>query len=152
MNCKNCLQEIKEGTQFCPHCGAKVENEEIVETHTYCENCMTELSKTDEFCSNCGAKVKKEEKKTAKCWSVFAKVAHVLGIVCISTCFVPFVSFVALSCSVPGIVFSCLGKKSIDADAEEKCKKSLTRSILGVIFGLIFYIVPIFLCAILGEY
>ena len=23
MNCKNCYQEISDGSKFCPHCGAK---------------------------------------------------------------------------------------------------------------------------------
>ena len=23
MNCKNCYQEIPDGSKFCPHCGAK---------------------------------------------------------------------------------------------------------------------------------
>ena len=48
--CKNCGAELKPGSRFCEHCGAKNAPE-------FCPNCGEKLEPGSLFCGNCGAKV-----------------------------------------------------------------------------------------------
>ena len=43
MNCKNCYQEIPDGSKFCPHCGAK-QNE--VQPNAEQENAVKNVIRT----------------------------------------------------------------------------------------------------------
>ena len=48
--CKNCGAELKPGSRFCEHCGAK-------NAPQFCTNCGEKLEPGSSFCGNCGAKV-----------------------------------------------------------------------------------------------
>ncbi len=48
--CKNCGAELKPGSRFCEHCGAKNAPE-------FCPNCGAKLEPDSVFCGNCGTKV-----------------------------------------------------------------------------------------------
>jgi predicted amidophosphoribosyltransferase len=48
--CKNCGAELRPGSRFCEHCGAKNAPE-------FCVNCGTKLEAGSQFCGNCGVRV-----------------------------------------------------------------------------------------------
>ena len=48
--CKQCGAELKPGSRFCEHCGAKNAPE-------FCTNCGERLEAGSQFCGNCGARV-----------------------------------------------------------------------------------------------
>lgn len=52
--CKNCGNELAEGSLFCNKCGEKLEL-------NLCPSCGKELTEDSKFCIYCGAKVKTEE-------------------------------------------------------------------------------------------
>lgn len=117
MFCTKCGKELENDAVFCPNCGAKVAELEIEEP-------VIESS---------------ENKKPAKCWSVFAKVSKILGIVAIATCWLPFL--IGLEAGVSGIVFAILGKHAIDEEAISNRKRGLTMSIVGSIISYVVFLV-----------
>ena len=76
MYCKNCGNEISEGAQFCPKCGARIEGEQQSSDF----NTTVEATATE---------VNQPEQKQAKVWSIFATISKILGIVCLSTSVIP---------------------------------------------------------------
>ena len=48
--CKNCGAELKPGSRFCEHCGAKNAPE-------FCTNCGAKLEAGSQFCGNCGVRI-----------------------------------------------------------------------------------------------
>lgn len=124
MYCRNCGKELNEETRFCPACGSKQ------------YEASSNASFDDPFTTTTTTEI---EDKPAKCWSVFAKVGKILGIVAISTAIIPWlIGFVA---GVYGIVFSCLGMRAIDEEAIENRKKGLTLSIIGAVIGMLSFII-----------
>ena len=119
MYCRNCGKEISDETRFCPACGTK-QFEESSQTRN--------ASYDDPFTTSCEAT--EIEDKPAKCWSVFAKVGKILGIVSIAIAVIPFLY--GLAVGVHGIVFSCLGRKAIDDEAIRNRKVGLILSIIAV--------------------
>lgn len=102
----------------------------------YCKFCGKENDENALFCSNCGHKLREEVKTEiidnnnpteAKCWSVFALIGKIVGIVSIAMCIFPYFSAII---AVYGIVFSALGKKS-------KIKKAMDDSSLGLVLSIV---------------
>ncbi len=63
MTCKNCFEEIPEGSMFCPLCGAKAEELTPYEApleqtadpaDVFCGNCGHRQEPGAQFCANCG--------------------------------------------------------------------------------------------------
>lgn len=127
----------------------------------FCMNCGKELKDDEKFCPACGTEVEKEEelvneildepetKPVPKCFTIFAKIAKVFGLVTFICSFIPFVNVLALEIGPVGIVFSILGKK--DPEMIDSCKKSLKFSIWGTVLGLVLYFVYIIVFAMLGT-
>lgn len=113
--CMNCGKELQAEEKFCPACGTAVESGEVVE-------------------------VSEEPKVQAvpKCFTVFAKIAKVVGIVALICAFIPFVNVLSFEIGPVGIVFSILGKK--DPYMVPSCKKSLKLSIWATVLGFVLYI------------
>ncbi len=59
MLCKNCKNEIRDGSEFCKHCGQKVEKEE---GFSFCTSCGKQIKSNSLFCKHCGASVGNAEK------------------------------------------------------------------------------------------
>lgn len=51
MKCRNCGEELRMMTRFCPKCGSKIEQKR------YCTECGAELKSSARFCSSCGTPV-----------------------------------------------------------------------------------------------
>jgi len=120
----------------------------------FCSNCGKELLAEEKFCSNCGTSVDEvvvdevvveevsvenvQENKVPKCFTIFAKLGYIFGLVSFILAFIPFLGAISIELGPVGIVFSILGKK--DKTMTAKCKKGLVFSILGTVIGLILYI------------
>lgn len=61
MKCYKCNADIKEGSKFCRHCGARVGEEAPERTKQYCPECGAECDPDDVFCGECGASLQEEE-------------------------------------------------------------------------------------------
>ncbi len=58
MNCKYCLEEVKEGAIKCPHCSSWLTDTKI------CHNCAEEIKSEAKVCRYCGAsQIQDEEQK-----------------------------------------------------------------------------------------
>ena len=115
----------------------------------YCVNCGSNLPTDAKFCINCGRAVDSnnnqtiinEPKKPAKCWSVFAKISKILGFVSFGFSFIPFYGIFAIIPAIDGIVLGALGRKALEEEAMENCKKGLTFSIIAVVLGILLFII-----------
>ena len=100
MFCKNCGKELLDSDVFCPYCGSKIEKDDVK-----VEEEVKEEPKFEEVEASVI-----EEKPAApqpkKPWCIFAKVAKILGIVSVATCWIPFM--IGIAAGVPGIVFGIL--------------------------------------------
>lgn len=134
----------------------------------YCPNCGNQLSDDARFCNACGTAVQTEakaepayqepvyeepvvveEQKHAKCWSVFAKISKILGIISIALCWIQLLSF--CTTSIPGIVFGCLGKGAHTEDADKMRKIGITLSIIGGIISIVIFLIRLLL-PVVGKY
>ena len=127
MYCRNCGKELNEETQFCPACGSKQYDS------------ASKASYDDPFTTSTATEV---EDKPAKCWSVFALIGKILGIVAVAICWLPLYGAIA---GVPGIVFSCLGRKAIDNDSISNRTIGLKLSIAGTVVSFVVFIVYLIL-------
>lgn len=74
MVCKKCNHEVLDGAKFCGTCGAKVEEEIVIEESALeteempvivevikCKNCGDVVGPEEKFCNKCGSKIEIEE-------------------------------------------------------------------------------------------
>ena len=127
MYCRNCGKEISEETRFCPACGSK-QFEDSNRSHETYDDPFTTSSEAIEV-----------EDKPAKCWSVFALIGKILGIVSLCLCWIPYP--LAMALGIPGIVMSCLGRKAIDEDSIRNRTIGLKLSIAGTVVSFVVFIV-----------
>ena len=73
-------------------------------------------------------------KRRSKCWSVFALVGMILGIISLCLCIIIRIKYYVVIFSIPGIVFSILGLFS-------KNKAAKVKSIIGLVLSSIITIV-----------
>ena len=119
MYCTNCGKEIDEDVKFCPHCGTSVEKTTVVPSPAPTGS------------------PKQQEDKPAKVWTVFSKIGKILGIVCFSTSFIPYLNYISFLFGIPGIVFSCLGRKAKTEVTDNDCRLGLSFSIAAVVIGFV---------------
>ena len=131
MYCRNCGKELNEETRFCPACGSRQYGEGNQSHQTY-DDPFTTSTVTNEI----------EDDKPAKCWSVFAMIGKILGIVAIAICWLPMYGVIA---GVPGIVFSCLGRKAIDEDAIRNRTIGLKLAIAGTVVSFVVFVIYLIL-------
>ena len=122
MYCKNCGKEIGADVKFCPDCGTFQGAEQQTSTATE-------------------ATYEVVEDKPAKCWSIFATIGKVLGIVCLSTSVIPYINFFSLAFGIVGIVMSCLGRKALTDESDNKCRIGLKLSIAAVVVSFVLVVV-----------
>jgi len=63
--CNNCGHSVDDSYNFCPNCGAQLEDE-IKKDIIICSNCGSENSVYDSFCTECGAKLENSKADTKK--------------------------------------------------------------------------------------
>ncbi len=131
MNCNNCRGEVDVNATYCPHCGTKIQNNDVN---------YGELTSSVPKAS--GSK---------KVWDIFALVGFGIGIGSLGGFALglllgfgnPFSGFsiniLGCTAGVYGIVFSALGKKSIVN--RSKARLGLVMSIIGTIIGFIIAVV-----------
>lgn len=146
MYCKHCGKELDENIRFCPACGTEQKvasqvDEEIVSEAT------AEQVAPESVAAETTAEVA-EEPKQPKVWRVFSIIGKVLGIVSISICWIPFM--LGFSLGIPGIVFSCLGKKYHTPETDKNFKVGLTLSIIGLVGSLLSYIIYVIVVMVIG--
>ena len=135
MKCKNCNAELLDNTAFCPYCGTKSEYQHEPKVEVINET-------------------KKEEVETeASCWENFAKISDTLGIVAISTFWIPILGLLAMLPGAPGILFGALGKRSKKKGVSDIAQRGFTKSLVGTIlsFALFFVWYFIIIIAILNS-
>ena len=111
-----------------------------------CNVCGKENIDEAKYCSGCGNELVAEvtgevveEPQTPhvpKCFDVFAKLGFGLGLGGLIGCLLIGLGYIA---AIPGIVFSALGKRSIEYHG--KARAGLVLSIIGTILGLVIYFV-----------
>lgn len=141
MYCKYCGKEIEEDVKFCPYCGKNL-LEKAVEDAQPLENGVETSASEQAVAHTPAAPVQAEEKKPPKVWTVFSKVSKILGIVCLSASWIPYFGLVlAISLGVPGIVFSCLGRKAKTEETDRNCRIGLTLCIIAIPVSIVLFIV-----------
>lgn len=122
----------------------------------YCRNCGKKIEEVSNFCIYCGHAVDgiiHKKQTVPRVWSVFAKLSKIFGIVCISTCWIPFFGLSMLSLSVPGIVFGALGRKgSADKTVGSNSIIGLILSIISTVLAFVFYILFIVVMMYLSNF
>lgn len=126
MFCRKCGKELRENAVFCDQCGAKVE---VVEEAIVVENEVIDVT----------TQPVEEQQVERGPWKAFAKVGHILGIVSLATMWIPF--FVCCSIGFYGIVFSALGKKSVENKpiADKALKRNIAASIVSFVLTVVIY-------------
>lgn len=123
MKCQYCGFENEEGAKYCAGCGEKIIEAEYVEPV-----------------------IEQESPHVPKCFDVFAKLGFGLGLGGLIGCIFFGLGYIAC---VPGIVFSALGKKSIEFHS--KANVGLILSIIGTIVGFLIYVIFIAVISILFD-
>ena len=100
-----------------------------------CSLCNIEFDNDLKYCCHCGRELK-QEITVAKCFDVFAVIGFIMGLV--SLVLAAFFG-IGIYLVVPGIVFSTLGKKSIND--RKKAKAGLIISIISAVINFIVLII-----------
>ena len=122
MKCNVCGKENAEVAIFCVGCGNELVEEEVAEVFE-----------------------EPQKPHVPKCYDVFAKLGFGLGLGGLIGCLFIGLGYIV---AIPGIVFSALGKKSINYHA--KAKTGLVLSILGTVLGIIIYFAFFFILGLLA--
>jgi len=118
MFCKYCGSMLNDDDKFCPNCGGKIET-------NVCEEKAHEVVAT-------------EEKKPAKIWFIFGKIARILSIISIATCWIYGIVLavnggaIFESLGVVSIVLALLSRKSKDQEVIETSKKTVVRAVWSI--------------------
>jgi hypothetical protein len=120
-----------------------------------CNLCGRENIEEAKYCAGCGNELVEEVVAEAfeesqkphvpKCFDVFAKLGFGLGLGGLIGCLFIGLGYIV---AIPGIVFSALGKKSINYHA--KAKTGLVLSILGTVLGIIIYFAFFFILGLIA--
>ena len=130
MICKNCGEQLIDGSSFCPFCGVEFSADEIVKPQ------KVEVQKFSKMKNN------PNEINVPKVWKVFALVSKIIGIVTLATCWIPIFGFAMLSFSIPGIIFGALSKRGQVNDTVARNRKiGLILCVLSTILSIVFYII-----------
>ena len=135
MFCRKCGKELRENAVFCDQCGEKVE---VVEEAIVVENEVIDVT----------TQPVEEQQVERGPWKAFAKVGHILGIVSLATMWIPFL--VCCTTGFYGIVFSALGKKSVENKpiADKALKRNIAASIVSFVLTVVIYTLIIVLSEI----
>lgn len=156
--CKKCGKVNADGTKFCGGCGAPleeiVENTEVTENNT--EPVVHETFEpvapvTNQVVQNTVVQEENEEKlinslkeayddelsSEAKCWSVFAKLGFIFGLIGFILSCTIVLGFIGLEVAATGLVFSILGKRTKKEEYKGKANKGLVFSIIGTALGFV---------------
>lgn len=135
MFCRKCGKELRENAVFCDQCGEKVE---VVEEAIVVENEVIDVT----------TQPVEEQQVERGPWKAFAKVGHILGIVSLATMWIPFL--VCCATGFYGIVFSALGKKSVENKqiASKGLKMNIAASIVSFVLTVVIYALIIVLSEI----
>lgn len=137
VKCEGCGVELLEGTVFCPYCGAQIKSKEATPVE------IIDNANGDTYSYG-------EPKKENKAFKVFAVLGMVFGWINLGLLFISTVTFNTLvlpylavlgglELSVPGLVFSCIGKKS--TSNRGKAKFGFIVNLLSIIIFFILFIV-----------
>ena len=137
MRCKYCGQEVLEEANFCNNCGANLKEETIEQEEIKDAEMINESNEN--------------QQAPLKCWSIFAKVSKILGIVSLCICWIPIVGLFGILPGIPGIVFGALGKKANNDEANANAKKGFVMSLIGSIIAVSFYLLIFIVLFILGA-
>ena len=128
MYCKVCGKEASKDANYCPFCGAKLEEEKV------------------EVIEPTPLEDKVEKKESHGPWNTFAKIGFILGLVGFLTSF-----FLAgSSLAVPAIVFSSLGLKAQNPDRKDEAKRGLRYAIGSIIVTVIIVFILIIAGIVIG--
>lgn len=119
----------------------------------YCSKCGNEYNEGQNFCTVCGNRLDEEvfepDKKLPLCYKIFGYVGFGLGIFTFIMAFIPIANYVTFISGPIGIVMSCLGKK--EKQVYNKARKGFIFSLIGLILGVVLFIVYIVLMSLIFE-
>lgn len=124
MYCKKCGNLIPDDSKFCPECGADL---------------TEEVSEADILFNDSIACEEQHENAAA---NVFSIVGFVFGLSSIVFCWMPFFLGI-ISFSVPGLIFSSIGKNSVNEKFLKKARSGKTMSWIGFALNIVFSILII---------
>ena len=134
MYCENCGRKYSKGTIYCEYCGAKLKDE-LVETIDYnAANPLLQESPSFDV----------THPAQPKCWTVFAKVGFILGIITLIAAFIPYIDIITVDLCIPGIIFSALGKKVYDTNIRSKASTGLILNIIAILLSIVMFFVYFF--------
>ena len=135
MFCRKCGKELREDAVFCDQCGEKVE---VTEEAIVVDNEVIDVT----------TQPVEEQQVERGPWKAFAKVGHILGIVSLATMWIPF--FVCCSIGFYGIVFSALGKKSVENKelANKGLKMNIASSVVSFVLTVVIYSIIIIVASL----
>lgn len=156
--CTKCGTQLEEGAKFCPNCGAKIEEQTAAPVASPAEEVPAATAdNAAAFTQSAPAQektyVQAEPVATASTpntssesgpWKAFSIVGFICGIVSLVLVLVPY-NFIWIAPF--GIVFSCLGKKSIEG--KKKASQGFVMSLIAAIINLIWTIT--FFALIIGA-
>ena len=138
MYCENCGRKYPKGTVYCEYCGAKLKEDVFEDEGVNPQNNAAQEN------SDTGVQANPTYQcypKQPKCWTIFAKLGFAFGLVSLIGSFIPFIGIAFVDLSIPGIVFSALGKKVYDPNVHSKASTGLVLSIIATITTILMFII-----------